>query len=752
MSIIGTRVQRVEDPVLLTRGGTYVDDVDCPGALVATFVRSVMPHATITGIDTAVASAAPGVVGVFTATDLGFELRSPAMAPFNRDMKRRWLASDTVRYVGEPIAVVVSHTREQGADAAELVEVSYEPLPAVIGPFTSIRDKQLLFPDAGTNVAFSIPKTEGTVPFGQCDITVSLTFVNQRLAPCALEPRAALAVWEAGRLTQWSSTQSAHGTRDRLADALGLDKRDVRVIAPDVGGGFGAKNGAYTEDMVVAHLARHLDQPVRWTSTRSEDMLGIAHGRGQIFEATIGGSHDGRIQCYQLRVAQDSGAYPEIGTMLPFMTHLMTSGVYDIEHVSYQADSVVTNTLPVGAYRGAGRPEAAAAIERMVDVFAAECGIDPGEVRRRNFLQPEAFPLTTPTGAKMDTGEYEKALDLALAAAGYDELRAEQARRRANGDTKLLGIGLSTYVEITNPTQTGEWGSVEIRPDGSALLLTGQSPHGQGHYTTFSQLASELTGIPIDRIEVRHGDTDLIPRGAGTGGSKAVQLGGTAIWQATEQVVEDARNLAAQLLEANPDDIVLDTATAQFSVAGTPAISRSWSDLGAHAAASGTALTAEIDFQPAGATFPFGAHVSVVEVDVETGEVTIVRHIACDDAGNLINPLLVDGQVHGGLAQGIAQALLEEVRYDLQGNPLTTNFMDYAIISAAELPSFERIEMQTPTPLNPLGAKGVGESGTIGSTPAVQNAVVDALAHLGVRHIDLPVKPERVWEALRRSR
>lgn len=752
MSIIGTRVQRVEDPVLLTRGGTYVDDVDCPGALVATFVRSVMPHATITGIDTAVASAAPGVVGVFTATDLGFELRSPAMAPFNRDMKRRWLASDTVRYVGEPIAVVVSQTREQGADAAELVEVSYEPLPAVIGPFSSIRDKQLLFPDAGTNVAFSIPKTEGTVPFGQCDITVSLTFVNQRLAPCALEPRAALAVWEAGRLTQWSSTQSAHGTRDRLADALGLDKSDVRVIAPDVGGGFGAKNGAYTEDMVVAHLARHLDQPVRWTSTRSEDMLGIAHGRGQIFEATIGGSHDGRIQCYQLRVAQDSGAYPEIGTMLPFMTHLMTSGVYDIEHVSYQADSVVTNTLPVGAYRGAGRPEAAAAIERMVDVFAAECGIDPGEVRRRNFLQPEAFPLTTPTGAKMDTGEYEKALDLALAAAGYDELRAEQARRRADGDTKLLGIGLSTYVEITNPTQTGEWGSIEIRPDGSALLLTGQSPHGQGHYTTFSQLASELTGIPIDRIEVRHGDTDLIPRGAGTGGSKAVQLGGTAIWQATEQVVEDARNLAAQLLEANPDDIVLDTATAQFSVAGTPAISRSWSDLGAHAAASGTALTAEIDFQPAGATFPFGAHVSVVEVDVETGEVTIVRHIACDDAGNLINPLLVDGQVHGGLAQGIAQALLEEVRYDLQGNPLTTNFMDYAIISAAELPSFERIEMQTPTPLNPLGAKGVGESGTIGSTPAVQNAVVDALAHLGVRHIDLPVKPERVWEALRRSR
>ncbi|MDA3040737.1 MAG: xanthine dehydrogenase family protein molybdopterin-binding subunit [Actinomycetota bacterium] len=752
MSIIGTRVQRVEDPVLLTTGGTYVDDIACPGALFATFVRSVMPHATITGIDTTSAVGSPGVVGVFTATDLGFELRSPAMAPFNREMKRRWLASDTVRYVGEPVAVVVSDTRDAGADAAELVEIGYEALPVVIGPFTSIRDKQLLFPEAGTNVAFSIPKTEKSVPFGQCDLTVSLTFVNQRLAPCALEPRAALAVWEDGRLTQWSSTQNAHGTRDRLADALGLDKSAVRVIAPDVGGGFGAKNGAYTEDMVVAHLARHLGRPVRWASTRSEDMLGIAHGRGQIFEATMGGSHDGRIQCYQLRVAQDSGAYPEIGTMLPFMTHLMTSGVYDIEHVSYQADSVVTNTLPVGAYRGAGRPEAAAAIERMVDVFAAECGIDPAEVRRRNFLPPEAFPLATPTGAKMDTGEYARALDLALTAAGYDELRVEQARRRATGDTKLLGIGLATYVEITNPTQTGEWGSIEIRPDGSALLLTGQSPHGQGHYTTFSQLASELTGIPIDRIEVRHGDTDLIPRGAGTGGSKAVQLGGTAIWQATERVVEDARHLAAQLLEANPDDIVLDTATSQFSVAGTPAIHRSWADLAAQAVASGTTLSAEIDFQPAGATFPFGAHVSVIEVDVETGEVTVVRHIACDDAGTLVNPLLVDGQVHGGLAQGIAQALLEEVRYDLAGNPLTTNFMDYAIISAAELPSFERIELQTPTPLNPLGAKGVGESGTIGSTPAVQNAVVDALSHLGVRHIDLPVKPERVWEALRRSR
>lgn len=751
MSILGTRVKRIEDPLLLTVGGTYVDDVARPDALIATFVRSVMAHAHLTTIDVSAAAAAEGVVGVFTADDLGFEFRSPVMPAFNQAMKRRWLTSDTVRYVGEPIAVVVSHTREQGVDAAELVEIGYEPLPVVIGPFASLKAKQLLFAEAGTNVAFEIPKTDGRMPFGGCDLTVALTFVNQRLAPCPLEPRAALAVWEDGRLTQWSSTQSAHGTRDRLADALGLDQADVRVIAPDVGGGFGAKNGAYCEDIVVAHLARHLGRPVRWAETRSENMLGIAHGRGQVFEATIGGSRDGRIEAYQLRVAQDAGAYPEIGSILPFMTHLMTSGVYDIEHVSFQAESVVTNTVPMGAYRGAGRPEAAAAIERMVDLFAAECGIDPAEVRRRNFLRPEAFPLTTPTGASMDTGEYAKALDAALQAAGYTELRAEQARRRAAGETTLLGIGLATYVEITNPTQTGEWGSIEIRQDGSALLLTGQSPHGQGHYTTFAQLASELTGIPIDRIEVKHGDTDLIPRGAGTGGSKAMQLGGTAIWQATEQVVIEAKNLAAELLEANPADVVLDVDTRQFSVAGTPAITRSWAELAAHAVAGGTTLRAEIDFQPAGATFPFGAHVSVVEVDVETGAVVILRHIACDDAGTIVNPMIVDGQVHGGLAQGIAQALLEEVRYDLAGNPLTTNFLDYGIISAAELPSFERVEMQTPTPMNPLGAKGIGESGTIGSTPAVQNAVIDALAHLGVRHIDLPVKPERVWDAISRT-
>ncbi|MGI9597429.1 MAG: xanthine dehydrogenase family protein molybdopterin-binding subunit, partial [Acidimicrobiales bacterium] len=392
---------------------------------------------------------------------------------------------------------------------------------------------------------------------------------------------------------------------------------------------------------------------------------------------------------------------------------------------------------------------ATAAIERIIDVYASKIGIDPAELRRRNLLQPEQFPLTTPTGAAMDSGEYERSLDAALAASDYAGLRAEQQRRRVEGATRQLGIGLSTYVEITNPMGNEEYGSVEILPDGSALAKTGSSAHGQGHHTTFAMLINEITGIPLSRIEVRHGDTDDVPRGGGTEGSKSLQVGGSAIWLASEEVVATAKELAAELLEANPDDVVLDTDAGTFSVVGTPALAKSWTDLAAAASTKPEIdLASEVDFLPSGATFPFGTHVSVVEVDMETGEVTIDRHIACDDAGTIVNPLLVDGQVHGGLAQGIAQALLEEFMYDDDGNPVTSNFMDYGIISMTELPSFERIPQETKTPLNPLGAKGVGESGTIGSTPAVQNAVIDALSHLGVTHVDIPVSPQRVWTAI----
>ena len=698
MSILGTRVVRTEDPALLTVGGSYVDDVAPQGAAWITFVRSQFPHATITGMDLDEAKAMPGVIAVLTAADFDLQPTPPSQGMLNQAMTRTWLATDVVRYVGEPVVAVVSETREQGVDAAELVMVDFEPLPMVLDPAEAAKDEVVLFPEAGTNTVFAIPgDPENANMFDDCDVVVELKFRNQRLAPCPLEPRAAAARWDDGHLTQWSSTKGAHGTRDSLAAATGVDADNVRVICPDVGGAFGAKNGAYPEDFVVALAARTLDRPMRWAETRTESMLGLVHGRAQDFDAKLGGTSDGKLKAYSLGVVQDSGAYAGIGAVLPFLTRIMASGVYDIPTIDYHAISVMTNTVPVGAYRGAGRPEATAAIERIIDVFAAEVGMDPAEVRRKNLFQPGQFPLTTPT----------------------------------------------------NPMGSSEYGSVEILPDGSALAKTGSSSHGQGHHTTFAMLVADATGIPLERIEVRHGDTDDVPRGGGTGGSKSLQLGGSAIQQASEEVVAKAKSLAADLLEANPDDVVLDTETGGFSVVGTPALTKTWTEV-AEAAATNTEvdLASEIDFNPDGATFPFGTHVSVVEVDMDTGAVTIDRHVACDDVGTMINPLLVEGQVHGGLAQGIAQALIEEFMYDADGNPVTANFMDYGIISATELPSFERIAQETTTPLNPLGAKGVGESGTIGSTPAVQNAVVDALAHLGVTHVEIPVTSQRVWTAI----
>lgn len=753
MSMIGTRVVRREDPELLTVGGSYVDDLAPAEALHATFVRSVMAHAEITEIDTADAAAMPGVVGVFTAADLALTPVPPAIPLLNQDMTRTWLATDRVRYVGEPIAVVLSTTREIGVDAAEQVLVGYEPLEVVVSMHDAVANQVLLFPEAGTNAVIDFPLGNEADVLADAEVRVDKAFRNHRLTAAPIEPRAAVARWADGdggpSLTQWSSTQFPHTTRDNLAGACSVAADQVRVITPDVGGGFGAKGGAYPEDIVVALLARHVDQPVRWNETRSENMLGMAHGRAMDFDASIGGTRDGRITGYRLHAVQDAGAYPAVGAILPMFTQIMLSGVYDIPSVSFSSTSVVTNTAPVGAYRGAGRPEATHAIERMIDLFAAEIGMDPAEVRSRNFIAPDAFPYATATGANMDSGEYQKALDAVIEAADYAGLRAEQARRRASDTEPLLGLGWSTYVEITNPTNAGEFGSIEVRPDGSALVLTGSSAHGQGHHTTFAQLANEVTGIPMDRIEVRHGDTAEVPRGGGTGGSRSLQLGGSAVWQASEAVVARAKDVAAELLEANPADIVLDTDAGAFSVVGTPAVSAGWAEVAAHVAAvDNDALRTVVDFNPEAPTFPFGAHLSVVEVDRETGAVTPLRHIACDDAGVLVNPLIVDGQVHGGVASGIAHALMEEFVYDADGNPQTANFMDYGIASAAELPSFERLPLETPTPRNPLGAKGIGESGTIGATPAVQNAVIDALAHLGVRHIEIPTLPERVWTAM----
>ncbi len=766
MSILGTNVLRTEDPLFLTVGGKYVQDHLLDNMVHISYVRSPMAHARIKAIDTAAASAAPGVVAVWTAKDIDLAPAAP-MPLFNDKMARPRVASDKVRYVGEIVAVIAAETQAQGADATELVEVDYEPLDAVIDTEAALAEgSPLLFEDADTNVAGGFPNNkegEGD-PFANCEVVVTQRIINNKVAPCPMESRGALAVWKDGRLTKWSSTQNAHGTRDGLAGAFGLERDQVRVIAPDVGGGFGAKSGLYPPEVLCCWAARALDRPAAWQETRTESMLDLGHGRGQIQYAKMGGDKDGNITAYHLQVVQDGGAYPEIGAVLPRMTLTMASGVYDIASVTFESKSVVTNTCPLTAYRGAGRPEAAAAIERTIDVFAAEIGMDPSEIRRRNFIAADAFPFTTANGTTYDSGDYDTALDNALNTAGYDALRTDQSQRRDRGDTKLLGVGLSTFVEITNPVRDKEFGSIELLADGSALVRTGSSAHGQGHHTSFAMIASDLTGIALDRIEVRHGDTDDVPKGWGTGGSKSLQNGGSAVREATYELIEQAKERAASLLEAAKEDVTLDVDSGNFHVLGTPAVTASWVDVAAEVATgsggagsnsagsdganSQATLLAEHVFAPEGSTFPFGAHVCVVEVDTETGEISVLRHIACDDCGVMVNPLLVAGQVHGGAAQGIAQALYEEFVYDSDGNPLTATLGDYLFPAASEMPNFEIIPMETTTPLNPLGAKGIGELSTIGATPAVQNAVVDALAHLGVRHVEMPITPQRVWEAL----
>jgi carbon-monoxide dehydrogenase large subunit len=495
-------------------------------------------------------------------------------------------------------------------------------------------------------------------------------------------------------------------------------------------------------------IAKKVGRPVKWRETRSESMVALGHGRAQLQYVTIGGTKTGKVTHYQLHAIQDAGGFADMGTILaPFMTRPMSSGVYAIPNIECRTTSVITNTTPIVAYRGAGRPEATAAIERAMDLFALELGMDAAEVRRINLIPKFMEPHTTVVGQTYDVGDYETALDKALAASDYAALRAEQAKRRASGDVKQIGIGVSVYVEITGGVGNGESAKVEVTEDGRAIVYTGTSPHGQGHDTAWSMLVQEQTGIPMDRVELVWGDTDLVPIGTGTMGSRSLQQGGNAVFQVAGTLTEKAKAVAARLLEANEADVVLDKGRGVFHVAGTPAMSKSWADLAAAEKGNGGLMHDEVIGVP-GATFPFGAHVAVVEVDTETGRVKHLRQVACDDAGKVLNPMLLDGQIHGGVAQGVAQALLEEVLYDADGNPTTSNLADYGFISAAELPSVEVVHMETPTPVNAIGAKGIGESGTIGSTPAIQSAVVDAVSHLGVRHIEMPCTAERVWQAI----
>ncbi len=720
------------------------------------FVRSTIAHALIEAVDTSEAETMPGVLGVYSSANLelppvqGFVMLPPAFS-------RPPLAVGTVRFVGDIVAVVVAETRAQAVDAAEMVIVDYDPLPAVVDPEAALDDDSpLLFPEHGSNLAIEFDFGDDPTVLEEADVVIEGRFVNQRVAAVPMEPNGVLVEPDpaTGGITVWVPTQAPFSIRDPLAEAIGLAPDTVRVVAPMVGGGFGAKTGLYPEFVVAARLAVDLGRPVKWTETRSENMVAMTQGRAQVQYVEMGLRHDGTITGLRVRIVADGGAYPAVGAFLPFLTRSMSQGVYRIPKVLFTSKSAATNTTATAAYRGAGRPEATSMLERIIDMAAVELGIDPVEIRKRNLLPPDAFPLTTVTGANYDVGEYAKALDEATRIAGYDELRAEQRARRERGDVKQLGIGLCTYVEVTAGGLFTEYGAIEVESDGSVKATVGTSSHGQGHETSFKMVVSELLGVPMDQVRIVQSDTALVPRGTGTMGSRSLQIGGSALYKASEAVLEKARTLAAHLLEANVDDVVLHDG-GRVGVAGVPARALSWAELSL--AASDPAklppnmepgLAQALDFNQGEATYPFGAHVAVVEVDTETGRVELIRHVAVDDCGRILNPLLVRGQQHGGIAQGVAQALYEGSRTTTTAIRSPANLMDYAMPSAAEFPTFEAVNTETPTPLNPLGAKGIGESGTIGSTPAVQNAVVDAVSHLGVRHIDMPLSAMRVWQAI----
>src|SRR5262245_35653156 len=698
----------------------------------------------------------PGAVPVYTAEDLDLEPHQgmPLLPP---ELSRPPLARDVVRFVGDIVAAIVAETRAEAVDAAELVIVDYDPLPTIVDPEPALGDNApVLFPEHGSNLAIHLQFGEDDPTIlDDADTVVEGRFVNQRVAPVPMEPNGIVVEPDGDdALTVHVPTQGPHGVRDTLANAVGLSPEHVRVIAPAVGGGFGAKAGLYVEHIVTAAAARALGRPVKWTETRSENMTAMNHGRGQIQYVELGLKQDGTFTAVRARIVQDAGAYPTIGAFLPYLTRSMGQGVYRIPKVEISAKSVTTNTTSTAAYRGAGRPEAAAMIERIVDVAAAELGRDPVELRKQNFLPPDEFPLTTATGANYDVGEYAKALDEAVRVAGYEQLRREQAERRRNGDVKQLGIGVSTYVEVTAFAQFQEFGAVEVNTDGTVTAIVGTAAHGQGHETSYKMIVAELLGVSMDAVRVVQSDTKLVPRGGGTGGSRSLQIGGSALYKTSELVVDKAKRLAAHLLEADVDDVVVHEG-GRLGVAGAPATALSWAELAGVATDEAKlpegmdpGLRAARGFHQGSTSYPFGAHVAVVEVDTETGRVEELRHVAVDDCGRVLNPLLVTGQQHGGIAQGVSQALYEGVEYDEDGNPRTANLMDYAMPSAAEFPSFEASNTETPTPLNPLGAKGIGESGTIGSTPAVQNAVVDAVSIFGIRHLDMPFTSERVWRAI----
>jgi carbon-monoxide dehydrogenase large subunit len=747
----GRAVRRVEDPRLVTGAGTYVDDRQPAGLVHAAFFRSYLANAVIRRLDVTEARGAPGVLAVWTDADLrelgAMATGAPEDAAFVPE--RRPLANGRVHHVGQPVAVVIAESRQQARDAIDRIEMDLEPLPAVAGIETAVAPSApLVYPEAPGNVAFTIRKKRGAVAaaFKKAEVVVRQRLHNQRLIPMAMETRGALATMDGTRLTVEISSQAPHSVRADLAEGLRMDPEDVRVIVPEVGGGFGSKGGLYSEELVVAEAARRLKRPVKWIEDRTENCSGTWHGRGQVQEVELAALRDGTVLALRAQILADMGSLAGFGAEVPLGTVDMMTGCYRIPALEGTLTGVFTNATPTSAYRGAGRPEATYLIERMMDLLAVELGRDPAEIRKHNFIDPQAFPFRNPAGTTYDSGDYAAALDRLLAMADYPRLRREQAGARRAG--RLHGIGLAAYVDIGGGGPADR-SAVHLEMDGSLTVYTGSTPHGQGHETTWAQLAADVFGLPLERVRVRHGDTDHPAYALGTWGSRSAATSGAAVLNGTRTLKRQVVGLAAAALEAAEADLVAEDG--RVLVRGVPSRALSLERLAAWARSQGreAELRAHEEFNSPDYVFPFGAHLAVVEVDRDTGRVQILRYLAVDDCGVVINPMIVDGQVHGGTAQGIAQALFEEATFSPDGQLLTGNLTTYLVPTAPDVPRFELDRTVTPTPRNPIGAKGIGESGTLAAPPTIVNAVMDALSSLGVRHLDMPLTPEKVWAAIR---
>ena len=786
-SVMGGSVRRREDPALIQGYGEYVDDLTRTGMLQVAFVRSPVARAKITSLDTSAAKAMPGVVAVYTHDDVAHLGPLVAQVPIGK--LRPLLAAGEVNHVGEAVAMVVAADRYAAQDAADAIDVDYDVLPPVIDLKKAASDEVKIHDELDSNVLHTwtyhgywealgledqTPQVDAAMERDDA-VVVSLEMTNQRLIPVAIEPRSVMAEYNKGygHFTVFSSTQVPHALGGALATTFGMKTTAVRVIAPEVGGGFGSKLNVYSDEILVAFAAKELGRPVKWTETRREAAGSTIHGRGWIGTATLVGTKDGQFLGYKLDAIADMGAYTQNFTVaIPLLGLWIGSGQYKMP-ISWTVACVVTNTMTTDAYRGAGRPEAIYYLERIIDAFAHEIGMDPFEVRRKNFWQPDEFPATMGCGFALDSGNYEAAVDKLIAAADYAGMRRRQEEARAEG--RLVGIGVGSYVEVCGfgpailadigfswanyglPASFNGSGLVRVNPDATVTVVIGTGPTGQGHETTWAQIVGDGLGIPVDDIRVLHGDTREHPMGIGTFGSRSIAVDGAATFEATKKVKEKAAKIAAHLLEASAEDMVFADGSAH--VAGSPDKSVDWAAIAKAAYQAHTSpddvesgLEAHTAFSPGNATWPFGTHIALVEVDPDTGDVDLLEYHGVDDCGHVINPMIVNGQIHGGIAQGIGQAMFEEAIYDENGNMLTGSLLDYPLPTAADLPSFDLSRTVTPTPVNPMGVKGVGEAGTIGSAHTIVNAVVDALSPLGVKHVDMPVRPKRVWQAMQEAR